>query len=104
MATTFNWLHLTDLHLGMRGASDFWPTIERDFFKDVGLLTETYGPLDLVIFTGDLVPDWARAKSTRRSTACWSEFGRSSRPSAASRSSSRFPEIMTFPGRQRTIQ
>jgi predicted ATPase len=50
-----NCLHLTDMHLGMRGARDFWPTIERDFFNDIEYLTNNFGPLDLVLFTGDLV-------------------------------------------------
>jgi hypothetical protein len=51
----FNWLHLTDMHLGMEGLSDLWQNVEEDFFKDVKYLIDKIGPLDLVLFTGDLV-------------------------------------------------
>lgn len=52
----FNWLHLTDLHWRMEGARGLWPNVEEDFFDDLEYLVENeVGPLDLVLFTGDLV-------------------------------------------------
>src|SRR5947209_8308988 len=51
----FNWLHLTDLHLGMDGLQNLWPNVEEVFFEDVEFLVGQVGPLDLVFFTGDLV-------------------------------------------------
>src|SRR6266496_3398894 len=51
----FNWLHLTDLHLGMDGSRDLWPNVEETFFDDLQYLVDKVGPLDLVLFTGDLV-------------------------------------------------
>jgi WD40 repeat protein len=51
----FNWLHLTDLHLGMSGSEDLWPNVEDDFFEDLAFLTNRVGSLDLVLFTGDFV-------------------------------------------------
>src|SRR2546425_3140288 len=51
----FNWLHLTDLHLGMDSLQDLWPNVEEDFFKDLAFLVEKFGHFDLVLFAGDLV-------------------------------------------------
>jgi hypothetical protein len=52
----FNWLHLTDLHLGMEGFDDHWPQAEDKFYADVDYLIDKAkaGPLDLILFTGDL--------------------------------------------------
>ena len=52
----FNWLHLTDLHWGMKGQDDYWPQAEQKFFDDLAYLIKKLkvGPLDLVLFTGDL--------------------------------------------------
>ncbi|NET82816.1 MAG: tetratricopeptide repeat protein [Moorea sp. SIO1F2] len=51
---SLRWLHLTDLHLGMKGLEDLWPNIEEIFFEDLKYLCEKVGPLDLVMFTGDI--------------------------------------------------
>jgi tetratricopeptide (TPR) repeat protein/Icc-related predicted phosphoesterase len=56
----FNWLHLTDLHLGMKGYQDLWQFVEEDFYEDLkDFVKDENGPqvdpLDLVVFTGDLV-------------------------------------------------
>jgi len=55
MATHINWLHLTDWHVGQRGQVHLWPNLRSDFERDVGLLVQAHGPIDLVILTGDLV-------------------------------------------------
>src|SRR5215208_669481 len=52
--TTFNWLHLTDLHLGVEAYQRLWPNVEEDFFEDLEFVVDKVGPLDLVVFTGDL--------------------------------------------------
>ena len=51
----WNWLHLSDLHLGMDGASWLWPRVEERFFADLARLHDRAGPWDFVLFTGDLV-------------------------------------------------
>ncbi|MCP4701304.1 MAG: NACHT domain-containing protein, partial [Gammaproteobacteria bacterium] len=53
--TSFNWLHLTDLHLGMDGQSHLWPNIREQFFDDLETLHRHCGPWDTVLFTGDFV-------------------------------------------------
>ncbi len=50
----FNWLHLTDFHLGMGDHAWLWPNMEECFFKDLKRLYDKCGPWDLVLFTGDL--------------------------------------------------
>jgi len=49
-----NFLHLTDLHLGVAGMRELWPRVERTLRDDLGFLIKQAGGLDLVCFTGDL--------------------------------------------------
>jgi len=49
-----NWLHLSDLHVGMPEYADLWPNVEESFFKDLGDVSRIIGGIDLVLFTGDL--------------------------------------------------
>jgi tetratricopeptide (TPR) repeat protein/predicted phosphodiesterase len=51
----FSWLHLTDLHYGLKGQSCLWPTLREAFFDDLSRLHDLSGPWDTVLFTGDLV-------------------------------------------------
>ena len=51
---SFGWLHLTDLHQGMGGASWLWPNVKAQLFADLERLHAVSGPWDLVFFTGDL--------------------------------------------------
>ncbi len=32
--TTFNWLHLSDLHVGMSDQDWLWPTLKHSFYAD----------------------------------------------------------------------
>lgn len=52
--TSFGWLHLTDLHLGMAQQSALLPGVRARFFDDLRSIYEKSKPWDLVIFTGDL--------------------------------------------------
>lgn len=47
-------LHLTDFHQNMGGQRTLWPDVKDRFFQDLDALHETAGPVDLVLFTGDL--------------------------------------------------
>jgi predicted MPP superfamily phosphohydrolase len=49
-----SWLHLTDLHLGMKPQRWLWPGVREIFFEDIKKLHDKSGPWDLVLFTGDL--------------------------------------------------
>ncbi len=55
----FNWLHLTDLHLGTHPGTNtqahLWPNVRDAFFADLTELHQQCGPWDVVLFTGDLV-------------------------------------------------
>ncbi len=50
----FSWLHLTDLHEGIKEQGWLWPGIKERFFEDLKNLHGKSGPWDLVLFTGDL--------------------------------------------------
>jgi predicted MPP superfamily phosphohydrolase len=52
--TIISWLHLTDLHRGMKDQE--WPLlgIKDKLFDDLKRLYDKCGPWDLVLFTGDL--------------------------------------------------
>lgn len=53
-ATSINWLHLTDLHQGLKDQDWLWPSVKERFFEDLARLHGRAGPWDLVLFTGDL--------------------------------------------------
>jgi 3',5'-cyclic AMP phosphodiesterase CpdA len=48
------WLHLSDLHVGVRYQNQLWPRFKAIFHKDLEDLLRRTGPIDLVIFSGDL--------------------------------------------------
>ena len=53
--TCFAWLHLTDLHYGLKGQDCLWPNLRQPFLDDLGALHDRCGPWNAVLFTGDLV-------------------------------------------------
>ncbi len=52
---SFSWLHLTDLHYGLKGQDCLWPTLREPFLDSLSDLHKRCGPWDAVVFTGDLV-------------------------------------------------
>ena len=52
--TLLNWLHITDLHLGLDGSGWLWPRFKNIFQRDVRERIEGIGGVDVVFFTGDL--------------------------------------------------
>jgi hypothetical protein len=52
--STFGWLHLTDLHLGLKGQHWLLKGVQAHFFDDLKYLHDKCGPWDLVLFSGDL--------------------------------------------------
>lgn len=53
--SSFNWLHLTDLHFGLNLQEQLWPNVRASFFEDLDRLHDEAGPWNAVFFTGDLV-------------------------------------------------
>lgn len=53
-SVTFSWLHVTDLHQGQRELDLLLPRVQTAFERDLRELHKQTGPLDLVLFTGDL--------------------------------------------------
>ena len=60
--TTFRWLHLTDLHLGMPEQGSLWPNVEEIFQNDLKSLKERVGPWDVVLFTGDITQQGTKSE------------------------------------------
>ncbi len=54
MSESVNWLHFTDLHLGLDSHSWLWPRVKHDLLRDLGKLGNDVDGWDLVFFTGDL--------------------------------------------------
>jgi predicted MPP superfamily phosphohydrolase len=54
MPEIINWLHLTDLHMGLDPSGWLWPKMKHDLFRDIEKVGARRGPWDLVFFTGDL--------------------------------------------------
>jgi hypothetical protein len=61
----FSWLHLTDLHKGMRGDTHLWPNIRQAFYKDLADQYKRRGAWDVVLFTGDLVQKGSAEEFTK---------------------------------------
>jgi predicted MPP superfamily phosphohydrolase len=59
---SFRWLHLSDLHFGMKGQAPLWSNFKHHLYDDLPLLFEQSGPWDLVIFSGDVVQKGAAAE------------------------------------------
>jgi 3',5'-cyclic AMP phosphodiesterase CpdA len=55
MSESINWIHLTDLHLGLDSGSWLWPRVKHDLLRDLEKLGQEVDYWDLVFFTGDLV-------------------------------------------------
>lgn len=49
----FSWLHLSDLHIGQK-PQWLWPNFKAIFLEDLRRLSSEAGPIDLVVFSGDL--------------------------------------------------
>ena len=49
----FSWLHLSDLHIGQQ-SQWLWPNFKAIFLDDLRRLSIEAGPIDLVLFSGDL--------------------------------------------------
>lgn len=60
----FSWLHLSDLHIG-QDSQGLWPNLRAKFLKDLERIAQEAGPIDLVIFSGDLTQ---RGKETEYNT------------------------------------
>lgn len=54
MTAAFRWLHLTDLHVGMRDGEHLWPQVEAEVLRDLDVVVGRLGGVDVVFFTGDL--------------------------------------------------
>lgn len=65
MADSINWIHFTDLHLGLDDASWLWPRCKHDLFRDLEKITREVDGWDLVFFTGDLVQSGKTAEFDR---------------------------------------
>lgn len=50
----FTWLHVSDLHAGMSDEQYLFPAVRAELFSDLAFLLDKTGPVDLVMFTGDL--------------------------------------------------
>jgi predicted phosphodiesterase len=51
---TFNWMHISDFHSGMKESSNRWDQIKIKFHQDIKRHCQKYGEIDVVIFSGDL--------------------------------------------------
>lgn len=51
--TTLSWLHITDIHLGMKDRG-VWAGSKQILLDDLARATGRLGPWDLVLLTGDL--------------------------------------------------
>lgn len=60
-----NWLHISDLHVGMKQQGWLWPTVKTSLKEDLERLHAKAGPWHFVIFSGDLVKAGAASEFER---------------------------------------
>lgn len=89
----FNWLHLTDLHIGIHEQKWLWPTVKRQFFDDLARLRGRCAPWDLILFTGDLTNRGTAAEFNRLD-----ETLRELRAEIAALQDGREPLMLAVPG------
>ncbi|HSN99690.1 MAG TPA: metallophosphoesterase, partial [Candidatus Nanopelagicales bacterium] len=81
---SIGWLHLSDLHQGLKDQDWLWPSVKERFFEDLERLHRNTGPWDLVLFTGDLTQQGSAEEFDRLTTtleALWRHLDRlGSRP------------------------
>lgn len=73
----FNFLHLTDLHFGMKYQEWLWPNFRQEFYDDLERIVETAGPWDAVVFSGDLSQTGSKddfAQLTEALNGLWIKF------------------------------
>jgi hypothetical protein len=91
MADSINWLHFTDLHLGLDDEAWLWPRSRHDLFRDVEKISREVDGWDLVFFTGDLVQSGKAAEFDRLNKeleTLWTHLSKSGRT----------PQICVVPG------
>ena len=54
MTSSFSWLHLSDLHAGIKNQSWMWPSLRDKIHDDLKYLIEKHKSWDVVVFSGDL--------------------------------------------------
>lgn len=54
MSSRFSWLHLSDLHIGMKSHQWMWQNVKHQVYEDFRYLRSVHGKWDVVIFSGDL--------------------------------------------------
>jgi tetratricopeptide (TPR) repeat protein len=72
-----SWLHLSDLHVGMKDSDWLWPTLKERFYDDVSYLFDKNGAWDVVIFSGDLTQQGLKAefdRATQLLLDLWKKF------------------------------
>lgn len=52
---SFRWLHISDLHFGMKGLAPLWANLKHHLYDDLPLLHRQSGPWDVLVFSGDIV-------------------------------------------------
>lgn len=73
---SFRWLHLSDLHFGMKGQAPLWSNLKHQLYDDLPLLFEQSGPWDLVIFSGDIVQKGVAAEFAGATDALVELYGK----------------------------
>lgn len=51
---TFHWMHVSDLHRGQARTEQVWAVVRREIHNDVERQIRENGPIDLVVFSGDI--------------------------------------------------
>ncbi|QJP07772.1 metallophosphoesterase family protein [Pseudomonas multiresinivorans] len=77
-ANNFHWMQISDFHGGLSEAKPRWPQIRQQWFDDIRAHCAKNGPIDLVVFSGDLTNRGLAAEFeyvTSELLRLWDHFG-----------------------------
>jgi len=78
---TLHWMHISDLHRGQERTEEIWSVVRQEIHNDIKTQIQRTGPIDLVIFSGDMAFSGAIdeflsvQKELERLWATFAEFG-----------------------------
>lgn len=64
-ATKFRWLHFSDIHVGLSSLKSLWPRFGALLLDDLSKTIPRVGPIDFVVFSGDLAQSGKREEFER---------------------------------------
>lgn len=91
MSSRFNWIHFSDIHVGVDDQDWLWPRSDQLLMNDLEKIHKRAGPFDAIIFSGDLTQRGLTEEFDRFGEICRKIVNRVAEFGTA-------PKLITIPG------